>query len=158
MSPLQRSILLVLADRKQGLPLHGIADIVSRQIGRRLGHAAVGSAFSRNRDWVDSDTGRLNMHSVVTITDAGREALTAHEEHREATHPMGATVEGRFFVFVDEVHVIRRHTMIVQGVRDAAEAEEVARRQCDEGMYPATMSVSIDRTFRVRPVREGHGG
>lgn len=153
MSPLQKRVLRILADRKQGLPLHQIADIVSQQTGNRIRYDSIGGAFSRNRQWLDSDNGRLNMHAIITISDEGRTAL----DEVEASHPLGPHAPGSFFVFIEEVHVIKRHTMVVQGVRDAAEAETVARRQCDEHMYPATMSVSIDRTYRVRQARQGHG-
>jgi len=158
MSPLQRSILQVLAERKEGMLLHEVATAVTTHTGRPVVETSIPGAFSRNRDWVTSDTGRLNMHATIAISASGREALAAYEAHREATHPMGPSVEGSFFVFVEEVHVVKRHTMIVRGAENADAAEAVARAQCDEGMYPATMSVSIERSFHVRPMRQGHGG
>ncbi len=157
MSPLQRSILKVLAESRAPMLLHQIAAEVSTQTGRPVVAASIPGAFSRSRDWITSSTGRMNEHSLIEISDSGREALTDEHARREAAHPMGPVVEGRFFVFVEEVHVVRRHTMMVRGVADAAEAEAVARRQCDEGMYPQTMSVSIERSFTVRPIRQGHG-
>lgn len=153
MSPLQKRVLLILAERPKGLALHQIADLVSQQTGNRLHYHSIGGAFSRNRGWVDSDTGKLSMHAIVTITESGLAALA----EKEAQHPLGPHVPGSFFVFVEEVHVVKRHTMIVRNVQNAAEAEAVARRQCDEGMYPATMSVSFERSYKVRQARQGHG-
>jgi hypothetical protein len=156
MSPTQRDVLRLLSVQKEGLYLHDIANRLSQDEKRIYAPSIIG-AFSRNREWVASDTGRLNDRSLITISPEGRAALVAYDEHREATHPMGSRQPGRFFVFVEEVQVIKRHTMIVRDVADEAEAEAVARAQCDEGMYPQVMSISIDRTYKVRPMREGHG-
>lgn len=157
MSPLQRKILRLLSEQKTGLYLHDIANRLSQQTGERIYAPSVAGAFSRRREWVCSESGRLNDRSLVSISDEGRAALVAYDEHREATHPMGPRQPGSFFVFVEEVQVIKRHTMIVRNVADEAEAEAVARAQCDEGMYPQVMSISIERTYRIRPMREGHG-
>lgn len=156
MSPLQRRILRLLAEQKEGLALHDIADRISQQTGKRIWYQSVAGAFSHRRNWVDSSTKRLNDQALVTISAEGREALAAYDEHREATHPMGPIQPGRFFVFIEEVQVVKRHTMVVRNVANAQEAEAVAREQCDRGQYPATMTIHTERSFVVRPVRQGH--
>ena len=156
MSPLQRNVLQVLAENPQGLGLHDIANRVSQKTGKQIFHLSIGGAFSHKRKWVESDTGRLNEVSTVTISAEGRRALGEYEEQREVTHPMGRIVPDRFFVFIEEVQIVKRHTMVVRNVADAAEAEAVVRKQCDEGQYPAAMTISTERSFVVRPVRTGH--
>ena len=157
MSPLQRRVLRILADAGTGLSLHEIAERISQKTGERIWYQSVAGAFSHRRTWVESDTGKLNDRAKVAISAEGRAALVAYDEHREATHPMGLVVPNRFFVFIEEVQVVRRHTMVVRNVANAEEAEAVAREQCDRGEYPAAMTVSTERSFVVRPVRAGHG-
>jgi hypothetical protein len=150
-------VLRILVEAGKGLSLHEIADRISKKTGERIWYQSVAGAFSHRRTWVESDTGRLNDQAKVSISDEGRAALEAYDANREATHPMGPVVPDRFFVFVEEVQVVRRHTMVVRNVASAEEAEAVARAQCDRGEYPAAMTVSTERSFVVRPVRAGHG-
>lgn len=157
MSPLQQKVLRILAGSDRGMSLHQIADRISQKTGERIWYQSVAGAFSHRRAWVESDTGRLNDRAIVSISAEGRAALDAYDANREATHPMGPVVPDRFFVFVEEVQLVKRHTMIVRNVASAEEAEAVARVQCDRGEYPAAMTVSTERSFTVRPVRAGHG-
>ena len=157
MSPLQRSILSFLMKQNKGLPLHEIAKQISHQSDRLVLPGTIPGAFSHRRTWLESSSGKLNDTSLISISEEGRQALTAYEEGREANHPMGKIKAGRFFVFIEEHHVIRRHTMVITNVADAEEAERIARDRCDRGEYPAAMSIAIDRSFKVKPVREGHG-
>lgn len=160
MTPLQKATLEVLQDTAaSGRPLVTYAFIVN-EVERKLGHdvmwQSIVGAFAKCRVWIDSTNGKMNTAAFYSLTPEGANALKEAADKREREHPMGAQMPGKFFVFVEEVQRIRRHTMIVRA-DTADEAEARARVECDEGRTPATMTVTIERTYTTKPVREGNG-
>jgi hypothetical protein len=154
---MQRDVLRLLSAQRTGLTFHDIALRLSQSTGKPVYGGSIPGSFSHRRSWLDSDSGRLNATSLIVASEEGRAALAEYDGHREATHPMGPVVPDRFFVFVEEVQTIKRHTMVVRNVASAEEAEAVAREQCARGEYPQVMTISTERSFAVRPVRQGHG-
>jgi hypothetical protein len=160
MTPLQKATLEVLQDAaasgRSYVTCNHIVDGVKEKLGHAVMWNSIVGAFAKCRVWVGTTSGKMNTHAFYFLSREGADALKEETERREREHPMGAQMPGKFFVFVEEVQRIRRHTMIVRA-NTADEAEARARTECDEGRMPATMTITIERTYTVKPVREGHG-